>query len=94
VTADLLLLWANVNTKADTRSWGLLPSEIWLARRDLPTGLHTLQLPGSPPLELELKKGLNIVEVFAPNELWVLFGSKKWGPFPSFTLQEPSTNST
>lgn len=94
VTADLLLLWANINTKADTRSWSLLPSEIWLARRDLEPGTHTFQVADNEPLELTLKTGLNLVEVFAPSETWVLFGSKKWGPFPSKILQEHLNNLT
>lgn len=82
VTADLLLLWANLNTEADTRSWSVLPSELWLSRKDVTPGTFRLKLGSCEPIELTLRPGLNLVEIFAPYDAWVLFGSQKWGPYP------------
>lgn len=81
IMADLLLLCANLTTSADLRSWSILPSEIWLARRDLNPGTIKLEVEGLPEMNLELRPGLNLIEIFAPDRAWGLFGSQKWGFF-------------
>lgn len=46
---DIGMLIANLNTKADTRSWTTLPNTIDLARFDLKTGTHTLEIQSMVP---------------------------------------------
>lgn len=52
---DIGMLIANLNTKADTRSWTTLPNTIDLARFDLKPGTHTFEikaiLPNYPPFK-------------------------------------------
>lgn len=86
---DFLLLAANSVTRADTRSWFLLPYSISCSRVDLEPGSYTLDLSSSLELKkikkdsdqvfrsasnfnITLRKGLNLIEVFAPATSWLV----------------------
>lgn len=49
--ADVGMLVANLNTKADTRSWGTLPATISLARRDISSGEHIISFCMKSPVQ-------------------------------------------
>ena len=42
--AALLRAYAVLSERADTRSWSVVPDEIWLAEIDLPVGVHGVEL--------------------------------------------------
>lgn len=69
---DFGMLLANLNTKADTRSWSTLPASIDLARFSLPPGRHCVSIAttenflSGQMLEIELNANdLCIVNIFA-----------------------------
>jgi hypothetical protein len=44
LAAALLRVYAVLSERADTRSWSVVPDEIWLAELDLPAGVHGIEL--------------------------------------------------
>jgi hypothetical protein len=74
---DIAMLISNAATRADTRSWSMLPSCIDLYHFDLEPGRHQLQA-GSRTLDLEVpSKGLTLVEVFQPSSEKINFITKE-----------------
>ena len=63
---DFAILISNLATKADTRSWTMLPSSIDLYHLDLEPGQHQVQV-GKQTVTVTVKeKDLTIVEIFQP----------------------------
>ncbi len=64
---DIAMLISNIATKADTRSWTMLPSCIDLYHLDLEPGKHKIQA-GRQSITITVKpKGLTIIDVFQPS---------------------------
>jgi hypothetical protein len=69
---DFAMLISNLATRADTRSWAMLPSCIDLYHLDLQPGLHQVQI-GKQNVAVTVKEtGLTILEIFQPNKLFTL----------------------
>jgi hypothetical protein len=63
---DVAMFISNITTKADTRSWAMLPSCIDLYHLDLEPGKHNIQA-GRQNLSMIVKPhDLTIVEIFQP----------------------------
>jgi hypothetical protein len=64
---DIAMLISNLATKADTRSWTMLPSCIDLYHLDLEPGQHQVQV-GKQTVNVTVKeKDLTIIEIFQPS---------------------------
>lgn len=69
--ADLLLLFANIKSQADTRFWSLVPASIDFIRVDLEPGTYRVKLHNSASQEIKLDPGINLIEIFAPKASWL-----------------------
>jgi len=64
---DFAMLISNIATRADTRSWAMLPSCIDLYHLDLEPGIHQVQV-GKQSINVAVKEnGLTILEIFQPS---------------------------
>jgi len=65
---DIGMLFANLMTKADTRMWNALPQEIFLFRKDLEPGDHTIALSHGKEHTIRVGAGdLVVVQIFRPH---------------------------
>lgn len=87
VSSDFFLLLANINTRADVRSWAILPSSLECFRIDLEPGFHHMHItprelgvdsskPASLDYDLKLHPGLNLIEIYAPQACWAVMDSQ------------------
>lgn len=74
---DMAMLFANLATQADTRSWATLPSRIELLQADLKPGSHVLEIDGQK-IPLQINKGdLCLVHIFRLPEKTIILTKEK-----------------